>query len=168
MSNGECLVVYYSRSGNTRHVAEAIAQELGAVIEEIVDRKRRSGTIGFIGGGKDAAFNKLTEIDEPTNDPSAFGLVVVGTPVWAGKMTPAVRTWLSRFRDALPQVAFIATAGGQSGAGTFKGMGELLGKQPVSTLSFTEKRLKGEDWRAEVRQFVAGLKAGHQEPLEEA
>ena len=168
MSDNKCLVVYYSRSGNTRQVAEAIAQELGAVIEEIVDRKRRSGALGFLGGCKDALFNKLTEIDEPMNDPSTFELVVIGTPVWAGKMTPAVRTWLSRFLDSLPQVAFLATAGGQSGAGTFKGMGKVLGKRPVDTLSFTEKQLKAEDWRGEVRQFVAGVKAGHQQPPAEA
>ena len=166
--SGRCLVVYYSRSGNTRQVAEAIAQELGAVVEEIVDRKKRSGAMGFAGGGKDALFKKLTQIDEPTNDPSAFELVLIGTPVWAGRMAPAVRTWLSRFRDCLPQIAFFATAGGQSGAGTFEGMGELCGKQPVDTLSFTEKQLKAEDWRAEVHRFVAGLQAGSQGPPEEA
>jgi flavodoxin len=34
------LVVYYSRTGKTKFVAETIAAELGSEIEEIVDLKK--------------------------------------------------------------------------------------------------------------------------------
>ena len=43
------LVVYYSRTGNTKFVAEAIAQSLEADIEEIKDGKNRMGVFGFLG-----------------------------------------------------------------------------------------------------------------------
>ena len=42
------LVAYYSRTGNTRHVAEVIAAELGAELEPIVDRAERRGRLGFL------------------------------------------------------------------------------------------------------------------------
>ena len=34
------LVVYYSRTGNTKYVAEKIAENLGAEICEVVDKKK--------------------------------------------------------------------------------------------------------------------------------
>jgi flavodoxin len=40
------LVVYYSRTGTTRKVAEAIAGILRCDIEEVVDTKKRSGILG--------------------------------------------------------------------------------------------------------------------------
>jgi flavodoxin len=42
------LVVYYSRTGKTRFVAERVASELKADIEEVVDLKNRSGRFGFL------------------------------------------------------------------------------------------------------------------------
>jgi len=41
------LVVYYSRTGNARFVAETIAAEIGADVEEVVDMKKRSGPLGI-------------------------------------------------------------------------------------------------------------------------
>jgi flavodoxin len=37
------LVVYYSRTGNARFVAEKIASELSADTEEVIDSKNRRG-----------------------------------------------------------------------------------------------------------------------------
>ena len=50
------LVVYYSRTGNTRFVAEAVAQSLEADIEEIKDGKNRMGIFGFLRCGYEAIF----------------------------------------------------------------------------------------------------------------
>ena len=45
------LVVYYSRTGNTKVVAEKIANQLNADISEIIDRKNRKGRLVFLTGG---------------------------------------------------------------------------------------------------------------------
>jgi flavodoxin len=90
------LVMYYTRTGKTKFVAETVAAELGADIEEIVDLKKRDGKLGWIMGGKDATQKKLTEIAPSTRSPADYDLVVVGTPIWAWGPTPAIRTYLSK------------------------------------------------------------------------
>ncbi|WP_297820049.1 hypothetical protein [uncultured Paraglaciecola sp.] len=42
------LVIYYSLSGNTQKVAEAIANTLKADINRLEDRHSRTGPIGYV------------------------------------------------------------------------------------------------------------------------
>ena len=108
----KALVVYYSRTGNTRAVAERIAQELGAEIEEVLDKKKRSGALGFLLGGKDATMGNKTEIAETSKNPADFDLLVVGTPVWSSSPTPAIRTYLSKYDLTGKKVAAFYTSEG--------------------------------------------------------
>jgi flavodoxin len=77
------LVVYYTRTGNARFVAETIAAEVGADIEEVIDLKKRSGILGWLRGGSDARKGKETEITQTQKVPANYDLIVVGTPIWA-------------------------------------------------------------------------------------
>jgi flavodoxin len=90
------LVVYYSRTGNAKFVAETIATELGADIEEIVDLKSRSGKLGWISAGRDAMGGKETQIAPTKIVPADYDLIVVGTPIWAWSPSSAIRTWLGK------------------------------------------------------------------------
>ncbi len=89
------LVVYYSRTGNTKFIAETIAAELGADIEEIVDLKNRDGNVGWMSGLRDVFGNRQTKIAPAKKTPKDYDLVVVGTPDWAWSPAPAIRTYLS-------------------------------------------------------------------------
>ena len=77
------LVVYYSRTGNAKFVAETIATEMSADIEEIVDLKRRAGKLGWVSAGRDAMGGKETQIAPTKRVPADYDLIVVGTPIWA-------------------------------------------------------------------------------------
>jgi flavodoxin len=90
------LVIYYTRTGNSKFTAETIAAELGADIEEIVDLKNRQGRLAFLPAGKDAMQGKETEIAQTKRNPTDYDLIIVGQPVWAGSPTPAIRTYLNR------------------------------------------------------------------------
>jgi flavodoxin len=106
------LVVYYTRTGKTRFVAESIAAELGAEIEEIVDLKKREGKIGWIMAGKDASRKNLTEIVQTTKAPQDYDLIVIGTPIWAWSPTPAVRTYIKQNKLSGKRVALFYTSDG--------------------------------------------------------
>ena len=154
MAEKRCLVVYYSRTGVTRKVAEAIAEMLQCDIEEVVDTKKRGGPIGFVIAGKDAALKKLTVIQPTEKAPASYELVVVGTPVWAGTVSCAMRTYLSQNKDALGKVAFFLTTGGTGVEKTFEHMGELCGKSPLACLSLRTKEVRKGNYLDRVKEFV--------------
>ena len=92
------LLVFYSRSGTTKALAEKIRARLGSDIdmEEIIDLKGRDGFFGNLIGGLDALFQRQTAIDSPMHDPADYDRVIVGSPVWYGNLAPAIRTWLTQ------------------------------------------------------------------------
>lgn len=124
------LVVYYTRTGKTKSVAEAIAAQLGADLEEVVDLKKRGGAIGWISGGKDASRNNLTEIAPTQKAPADYDLVIVGTPIWAWSPTPAIHTYISKNDLSGKRVALFYTFGSSMKQAGEK-VKELLGNATV-------------------------------------
>jgi flavodoxin len=90
------LVVYYTRTGNSKFAAETIAAELGADIEEVVDLKKRQGRLAYMSCGRDAMSGKETEIAPTKRNPADYDLIFIAQPVWAWSPTPAIRTYLNR------------------------------------------------------------------------
>ena len=90
------LVIYYTRSGNSKFAAENIAAELGADVEEVVDLKNRQGKLSFISAGRDAMSGKETEIAQTSRNPADYDFIIIAQPVWAWSPTPAIRTYLSK------------------------------------------------------------------------
>ena len=128
------LVAYYSRTGNTKLVAEKIADYLNAETCEVIDKKVRKGKLIFLTGGYAALREKLTEIDviKTIDD---YDLIIVGSPVWAGKMTPAIRTFLAKNDFSDKQLAFFVTMGGDKPGKALKNMKKAISpKIPVEEL----------------------------------
>ncbi len=90
------LVVYYTRTGNSKFAAETIAAELGADVEEVVDLKNRQGRLAYMSCGRDAMQGNETEIAPTKRNPSDYDLIVIAQPVWAWSPTPAIRTYLNK------------------------------------------------------------------------
>jgi flavodoxin len=90
------LVIYYTRTGNAKFLAETIAAELGADIEEVIDLKKRQGKLGWLSAGRDAMGEKETEIAQTKRTPTDYDLMIIGQPIWAGNPTPAIRTYLNK------------------------------------------------------------------------
>jgi len=143
MTNGKrILVVYYSSTGNTRRVAQDIAARLGADIERINDEKNRRGLFGLIGAALDSARERPAQITPTSKCPSDYALIVVGTPVWAGKMTPAARAYLRMIRGSLSDIAFFTTSGATDAEKIVPAMEALAGRQAVAFSGFNDRELK--------------------------
>jgi menaquinone-dependent protoporphyrinogen IX oxidase len=151
------LVVFYSRSGHTKKVAESIASTLQCDIDELVDQKKRGGVIGYIKSGRDAMRKQETEIREVRKNPGDYDLVIIGTPIWGGRMTPAIRTYLTRYRDSLKGVAFFCTSGNGKSQKGFPEMEELSGKAPVATFEVSTADVNRDLYEDAVASFAAGF-----------
>jgi flavodoxin len=86
------LVMYYSRDGNTKHVANDIVYHTGASVIRVKDENPRKGALGWISAGRDAMQKSLTSISYPSLALDKSDVLIMGSPIWAGKITPAIRT----------------------------------------------------------------------------
>ena len=152
------LVVYYSRTGATKKVAEYITKQLGADMEEIIDMKKRSGIWGFLIGGRDALRRKETEINEIKKDPSKYDLVIAGSPMWAGNITPATRTYLNKFKTDIKSLAFFVTSGGSNQGKIFEEVRSLLDKELISLMGICTKEMKDDSvFNTKLTSFIEDI-----------
>ncbi|MDP1827772.1 MAG: flavodoxin [Archangium sp.] len=157
LPGAKVLVVYYSRSGTTAKVADAIAAGLGADVEPIVDTADRDGVAGFVRSLRDTMGKRPATIKPLTVDPSKYELVIVGTPVWGNAASTPVRAFFAQYR-ALPKVAFFITDGLSSHEVVFRDLESLAGQAPVATLGLAQGEvLAGQD-AGRVTGFVASLR----------
>lgn len=153
------LVAIYSRSGTTLSVGKRIADALGADLEVIEDRVNRRGILGFLRSGYEALAKRGPPIAEPKHDPGDYDLVVVGTPIWAGRMSSPARAYLHRFRGKLPRAAFFATSAGGGHEKALSEMGELAGVEPLATLEITRRQIDVGSADGPIADFVAEITA---------
>ena len=131
------LVVYFSRTGTTKRIAQMLARALDADIEPIVDHTRRGGIIGYLRSAYEATFGHLVTVEPAIRDPWTYDLVVVGTPIWNQAVSSPVRSYLERHE--FHRVAFFCTCGGRAGDRVFAQMAEAAGCEPVATLVLRER-----------------------------
>ena len=83
----DILCIYYSRTGHTRRAIKEIAEALGAEITAITDDCDRSGWRGYMRCGMDAMKTSTRPLQPfQTERPlDAYKLIIVGSPVWAGR-----------------------------------------------------------------------------------
>jgi flavodoxin len=120
------LVVYYSLTGSTEFAAKKIAQQLDADLCEVLDKKHKQGKLIYLKGGSSAMREKLTKI-EVSKSIEDYDFIVVGSPVWAGKITPAIRTFLSQNDLSEKKTAFFVTIGGDKPEKSFKNLRKTTG-----------------------------------------
>ena len=102
MGRPKILVVYYSRSGITHKIAEALCEALTCDGEEIVEDGSRAGFFGYMRSLVEARQKRPSVIAAAKRDPSSYDLVVVGTPVWGWSVSSPVRAYLIGNRDRTP------------------------------------------------------------------
>ena len=134
------LIVFHSRTGHTKRVAQALARRLDADLDEIRIVQPLAGIAGYAMCAIEAGAGLAPALRPMHRNPAAYELVVIGTPVWFWSLASPVRSWLER-NPPKHRVAFFCTMGGSGAGRVFATMAELAGRAPVATLALLEKEL---------------------------
>ena len=102
-------VVYFTRTGTGKRIADKIGNKLSCEAIKITDNMNWNGILGFLKGGYYASKNKEVEIKIHKNLDESDELIVV-TPLWAGGAAPAIRTFLKT--TTLDKVHLVVTSNG--------------------------------------------------------
>jgi len=159
-SSLKVLVVYYSKTGHTRKIAQDISRQMEADLEEINDKKKLTGLLGFIFGGRDALTKKETSIIEMKKNPAEYDLVILGSPIWAGSITPAVRTYINQYGNSIRSTAFFFSSSGKTPDQIHEKLLSLVKEKPAAVTGVTVSEMKDDNkYRAKISAFIDSIKS---------
>lgn len=152
------LIVFYSRTGITKKIAEVLSVKFGAEIEEITDTIDRSGMKGYLISGRDAMKKRLTRLEPIKSNLGEYDMIIIGTPIWGWNMSVPIRTFINEQKNNFKQVAFFCTMGGSGNEKAFSEMSEILGKNPKATLALKTVEVVKNNFAEKIDKFIAEIK----------
>jgi flavodoxin len=158
MARPKVLIIFYSWTGTTRRVAEALRHALDCDVEEIVETRKRSGLLGYVRAVLEARWKRPAAIAPAQKNPSSYDLVIIGTPVWAWSVSSPVRAWLASNKLRLPAVAFFCTLGGAGSAQAFAQMQALAGKPPRAVCAIPQRLALADGYDRNIAAFAKELR----------
>lgn len=109
--NKRILCVCYSRTGATRQTMQEIAEALDCELAEVRDTINRDGALGYLRCGLDAMRKRTRPVTKikTGRELSDYDLIVIGTPIWAGRCSSVIRGFLKRRGYEMNNVAYVVT-----------------------------------------------------------
>jgi DNA-binding transcriptional ArsR family regulator len=102
-------VIFYSYSGITRRVAEGIRNASGCDLIEVRTTEPYTSFSAYTKGVLRSRKMACDPIEPATIDVSGYDLLIVGTPVWAWKPSPAINAAVKALRGCEGKMAVIFT-----------------------------------------------------------
>lgn len=101
------LVVYATRTGTGKMIADRIGEALNADVEQIVDKVNRKGVLGFIRSGFQAFTKRCSPIGPPLRNPAQYDMTILISPIWASSLSSPMRTFLREDGQKMKDVALV-------------------------------------------------------------
>ncbi|GAA0178039.1 flavodoxin [Clostridium sediminicola] len=148
------LVIYYSRSGKTKKVAESIAKKLHADLQQIIDNKKRSGLFGFICSGRDAMNENLADIQEIHVNINDYDKIIIGTPVWASRIATPVLEFIKKQKNNIKEYSLFYTQGGPGDNKIESQLDKYLNTKPEIIVGIVGKDFKENTYEEKLKILV--------------
>ena len=131
----EVLIVFHSRYGHCRMVAEALSRKRGWALGEVACL---AGRRRYLRCALDALLRREPEIRYTGAGPSQFDGVVLVSPVWCWRLCPPIRRFVRSMADRLTDVAVLSCMGGSGAANAVAEVERLLGRPVVAQLALRQ------------------------------
>lgn len=121
MKNSKTLIVYYSRTGNTKAVAELIQEKVGGDLVQIetVEKRPRDYQKEVEQNAQDQENEILPELTTTIPDFDKYERIFVGTPTWNMALPQAVVSFLNSYDFNGKTIIPFNTHGGYGVGSTF-------------------------------------------------
>ena len=117
------LVVYYSKTGNTKKVAEAVIESKNCDFDEL-------------------QYDEKTKMAHYKRDPSDYAHIILLSPVWAFSLAEPMKQYITKNKSNIKQYDLIVTCGGWGLRGCIKNCLSVIGRLPDNSLKFRSKSVK--------------------------
>lgn len=162
------LVIYYSFEGNTRLMAESMAQSINADVLSLVPEKEieSKGFSKYFWGGSQVMMKRRPILLPFQVNPLDYDLIFIGTPVWAWTYSPPIATLLHSANFSGKHIGLFTCHGGQN-AKTFHHLKQQLNESIIlGEIDFVEPATKNrnqsieraEKWASEMVLAYGGNK----------
>ena len=152
---GKTLIVYFSWGGNTKTVANHIHDLIGGEIvevETVIPYPDTYEEVTQIAQGK-LASDYRPELKTKVDNMDEYNTLIVGTPIWGGHLTPAMKSFLASYNLSGKAIAPFCTHGG---SGNAQSVNDILSVCPNSTIlgSLAVYGSQAESSRADVERWL--------------
>lgn len=155
------LIVYYSRTGNTRKAATKLRDALSCDILEIDDGIKRKGAFGYIKCAFHAVRKKTFPLKPIDKDPSGYEMTVLCTPTWAGTMSTPIRSFVEEFKDRIKRHCIVCCQGDEKEQRIFAQMKDLMRREPEARLIISDKWWNDGSADKRISDFALKIKEGN-------
>ena len=112
------IVIYFSKSGRTKAIAEQIAKEIHAPLHEIVTQKKypRNYLMTILESRKEFKHDeKPALIDSPVENFDSYKNIIIGFPIWFWTCPMAVVSFIEKYNFTGKSIYPFFTSGSSGG-----------------------------------------------------
>lgn len=155
------IIVYYSRTGTVRQLADALAEHLGWPVAEIADVKSRAGLSGDLRCVLDTLLHHPVQYRYSGPALDRYDHVIVLAPVWMGRLAAPMRSFLADNLTAMSHVAHVSAICVMAARGGYRAITEisrLTARTLASTLVVLQRDVLSGTVTANIDRFAQSLR----------
>lgn len=133
-------VIYYSRSGRTKAIADKLKNRFDADLFSIEPEKAYGSYLSAVlRNGKEKLSKKAAGVATPAADFASYDVIFVGFPVWYGTMPDFMQEYIKKCKITGKKIIPFATAGANGRDSSLETVKALFAGCEISDYFYTTK-----------------------------